>query len=244
MTNEITGNTFLNTLSLERRLQTEAAEQKSEGDELGQSVFLELMITQLENQDPLEPQENSEFVAQLAQFSSVEGSERLNESFDSFSGNFRSNQALEASSLVGRSVTVPSEEAQLVEDSVIGGTVTLPQSTTNMSINIYNEQGSLTQQIPLGAQSSGDLVFRWDGKRIEVNGELTDWQAPEAVTSGFYRFEVLANLPNESGAIESQQLDTSLTANVNSVTAQENGQLILNLSGLGPVSINDVKQFN
>ena len=239
MINEVTNNTFLNTLSLENRQQAETDEKKANSNELGQTAFLELMITQMENQDPLSPQENSEFIAQLAQFSSVEGMERLNSNFDNFASTFISNQALQASSLVGRSVSVPSSEAELFEDDVVGGTVNLPASTTDMSMNIYNDKGALVDQVDMGAQSAGDVVFRWDGKRIEINGELTSWQSDKNIPSGSYRFEVIATQDGEP-----QQLETALTANVNSVTAGENGQLILNLSGLGAVNINDVKQFN
>ena len=66
-------------------------------NELGQSAFLDLMIAQLKAQNPLEPQDNSEFVAQLAQFSSVESLDKLNNNFNSFTSNFLANQALQAS---------------------------------------------------------------------------------------------------------------------------------------------------
>src|SRR6187402_2976578 len=78
---------------------TSAAPAKKSND-LGQDAFLQLMITQMKNQDPLSPQDNSEFVAQLAQFSSVEGLDKLNKNFNAFTGGFMSNQALQASSLV------------------------------------------------------------------------------------------------------------------------------------------------
>ena len=239
MINSIADNSFLNSLSLQTREEEEAAAAEESGNELGQTAFLELMITQMENQDPLSPQENSEFIAQLAQFSSVEGLERLNTNFDSFTSSFISNQALQASSLVGRSVSVPSSEAELAEGGIVGGTIDLPASTTDMSMNVYNEQGFLVEQIPMGAQAAGDVVFRWDGNRIEINGELTDWESDDPITSGDYRFEVIAS---QNG--EPEQLETALTANVNSVTSDASGQLILNLSGIGAVSINDVKQFN
>lgn len=235
----ITGNEFLNSISLETRQRAEADDESSSGNELGQTAFLELMITQMENQDPLNPQENSEFIAQLAQFSSVEGMERLNSNFDDFTSSFISNQALQASSLVGRLVSVPTSEAELFNDGVVGGVIELPASTTDMTMNILDENGSLVEQIPMGAQTAGDVVFRWDGKRIEINGELSTWQADEAKLPGNYRFEVIATQDGEP-----EQLETALTANVNSVTAGPDGQLILNLSGLGAVNINDVKQFN
>lgn len=239
MINNIADNSFLNSLSVQERLQAEQEAEEASGNELGQTAFLELMITQLENQDPLSPQENSEFIAQLAQFSSVEGLERLNTNFDSFSSSFISNQALQASSLVGTAVTVPSTEAQLQEGGFVGGTVNLSAATTNLTMNIYDEQGTFVEQIPMGAQPSGDLVFRWDGRFIEVNGELTNFESESIKPAGNYTFEVLAT---QGGELE--QLDTALTANVNSVTTTPTGELILNLAGHGAVSIDDVKQFN
>lgn len=239
MTTEILNNSYLNSISVEARQRAEQEAQEATGNELGQSAFLELMITQMENQDPLSPQENSEFIAQLAQFSSVEGMERLNSNFDAFTNSFISNQALQASSLVGRSVSVPAENSTLYENDVVGGVITLPASTTDMTMNIYNTQGALLEQIPMGSQSAGDIVFRWDGNRIELNGELTSYEADEMLAPGEYKFEVIATQDGEP-----QQLETALTANVNSVSTSASGELILNLSGIGSVSINDVKQFN
>lgn len=79
--------------------------------ELGKDAFLQLLVTQLKNQNPLEPQDNGEFVAQLAQFSSLEGITTLNETVSGIAGNYNSSQALQASSLVGRSVIAPGDKA-------------------------------------------------------------------------------------------------------------------------------------
>lgn len=240
---DISTNNYLNSLSLDTRQQQQAAAEanaaNADNNSLGQSAFLQLMITQLENQNPLSPQDNSEFVAQLAQFSSVEGLDRLNNSFDDFSSNFISNQALQASSLVGTSVAVPTSNAQLLEGSFVGGTINVPASTPDMTMNIYSDQGDLLEQIPMGSQPSGDLVFRWDGNRLEINGKLSEWRSDNPIGSGDFRFEIIATQDGEP-----QQLNTALTANVNSVTVDSNNQLVLNLAGIGPVSINDVKQFN
>jgi flagellar basal-body rod modification protein FlgD len=204
---------------------------------LGQAAFLELMITQMNNQNPLSPQDNSEFVAQLAQFSSVEGLERLNTSFNSFA----SNNALQASSLVGRSVTVATDTSSLVKGGIVAGSVDLDYSTTDMKISIYNQNGALVQAIPVGEAPKGEVVFRWDGQNMEVNGELLDWEANSetAAPTGKYRFEVTATQNGKSEA-----LNTSLSANVNSVTMGEKGALILNLAGVGAVDAKNVKQFN
>lgn len=235
--NNETANSILSNLNIANK-NKDKDEEKS--NELGQSAFLELMITQMNNQDPLEPQDNTEFIAQLAQFSSVEGLERLNSNFEDFSGSFMSNQALQASSLVGRSVTVPSETSQLFEDGIVNGTVDLEQSASDMKLNVYNAAGELVSNIPLGSRPAGQLAFRWDGQNMEVNGELMDWQGgEEPLPAGEYRFEVLSK---QNG--ESVQLDTALSANVNSVTLGDDGQLTLNLAGMGAVNIGDVKQFN
>lgn len=215
---------------------TKKTEAKKNTNELGQAAFLELMITQMNNQNPLSPQDNSEFVAQLAQFSSVEGLERLNTSFNSF----MSNNALQASSLVGRSVTVKSDTSMLTTGGIVAGSVDLTYPTSDMKISIYDENGALVQTVPVGKVPSGETVFRWDGQNMEVNGELLEWEAgDDAAAAGKYRFAVTAMQDGKTEA-----LDTSLSANVNSVTIGENGALILNLAGVGAVDAKNVKQFN
>ncbi len=225
-----TSSSALDSLSISN--QTSAAKT----NELGQSAFLELMITQLNNQNPLDPQDNTAFVAQLAQFSQVEGLERLNENFSSF----MSNTALQASSLVGRNVSVDSETSILQSGSIVSGSINLDYSANDLSVNIYDEAGTLVQQVPVGYAPQGENVFRWDGQNFEFNGELLDWEAGDStVAAGKYRFEVLAK---QNG--ETQAINTSLSANVNSVSIDENGNLILNLAGVGAVDVAKVKQFN
>ncbi|WP_075185560.1 flagellar hook assembly protein FlgD [Teredinibacter haidensis] len=234
--NAISNNSLLSDLSIANKTADEP-----QSNELGQSAFLELMITQMENQDPLSPQENTEFIAQLAQFSSVESLDKLNNNFDSFTNNFVANQALQASTLVGRSVTVPTDRTQLETGDVVTASVDVPSSSSDITVNIYTESGSLVDQISLGVQPPGELVLRWDGQNAEVNGELLDWQSSQenGVEAGLYRFEVMTQANGES-----TELATALSANVNSVTVGSNGSLVLNLAGIGAVSLTDVKQFN
>lgn len=226
-----TNNSTIDGLSINKKTET-----KKNNNELGQAAFLELMITQMKNQNPLEPQDNSEFVAQLAQFSSVEGLERLNKNFT----NFMSTNALQASSLVGRSVSVESDTSTLQNGGLISGMFDLEYTSKDAKISIYDDVGSLVQSIPLGELSKGENVFRWDGQNIEVNGKLLDWKAPDnGAAVGVYKIQVTAT---QNGKQES--LKTSLSANVNSVSINEDGELILNLAGIGPVNVKDVKQFN
>ncbi len=208
-------------------------------NELGQAAFLELMITQMKNQDPLSPQSNSEFVAQLAQFSSVEGLEKLNTNFSSFTGNFMSNQALQASSLVGRSVSVEGTTSILADGGIVSGSYNLPASTKDLKINISDEKGAVVASIPIGSSTSGDHNFRWDGQNIEVDGQLLDWAPTAAAKPGTYKFDVTATQDGKTTS-----LGTNLSANVNSVTLGTDGKLVLNLAGVGPIDMSKVKQFN
>ena len=234
---EIASTNVFNDLSIARR----TADNEPPTNELGQKAFLELMITQMENQDPLNPQENTEFIAQLAQFSSVEALDSLNTNFEDFTNNFVANQALQASTLVGRSVTVPTDTTMLEEGDVVTASVDVPSGVGDVMVNIYDENGSLVEQVDLGVQSAGELVLRWDGLHAELNGEMLDWQSSheEGLPPGVYSFEVAANVDGEA-----TELGTALSANVNSVTVGANGQLTLNLAGIGAVSLADVKQFN
>jgi len=234
--NEISSSSLFSDLSIARKTETDPKD-----NELGQKAFLELMITQLENQDPLSPQENSEFIAQLAQFSSVESLDKLNNNFDTFTNSFVANQALQASTLVGRSVSVPSRSTMLDEGGVVSASVDIPSSASDVTVSIYNDSGALVEQMNLGVQPAGEMVLRWDGLHAELNGEMLDWQSrhEEGLGSGIYEFEVSSNVDGEG-----TQLDTALSANVNSVTVGANGVLTLNLAGIGAVSLADVKQFN
>lgn len=236
MSNIDTSNSVFNDLSIAKK-----QPQKEDSQELGQSAFLQLMITQLENQSPLDPQDNTQFIAQLAQFSTVESLDSLNNNFDTFTNNFVANQALQASTLVGRQVSVLTDEATLDSGGVVTVSTDVPASSGQVSINIYGESGSLVDSIALGTQPQGEMILRVDGLNAELNGELLDWQSSSenGLPPGRYRFEVISNVDGEPTS-----LPTALSANVNSVTVAADGTLSLNLAGVGAVSLNDVKQFN
>ena len=128
-----------------------------EKQELGQDVFLELMVTQMQNQNPLDPQDSSEFVAQLAEFSSVEGLDKLNNTMGSFVDSFQSNQALQASAMVGRFVKVDSTSAYLGNDGLIAGTIDLTQSTNDLKVQIFNASGEQVAEELMGENAAGEM---------------------------------------------------------------------------------------
>jgi flagellar basal-body rod modification protein FlgD len=199
------------------------------GAAMGQDAFLKLLITQLKNQSPLSPQDNTAFVAQLAQFSSLEGIQNLNKTVTSLSNGMQSNQALQASALVGRTVEIPTASGYLAKDKYVQGTIELESSTANLVMNIYDKNDKLVMTKNLGSQAAADLPFAWDGS-IDDKGTKAE--------AGTYRFEVLAKDGKESTKVQ-----TYIGANVNSVTIGANQAVMLNVNGIGPVPLTDVKNI-
>ena len=196
---------------------------------LGKDAFLQLLVTQLKNQNPLDPQDNTAFVAQLAQFSSLEGITTLNDTVTSLSGNFQSSQALQASSLVGRSVIVQTGEAYVdpASEKPFNGTVVVQDANSNPVISITNADGEVVRTIDMGTQKAGNAGFTWDGKDDE--GVLLD--------KGSYTFT--ASSKTDTGTTA---LTTYLPATVNSVTlSKTGGEIMLNLAGLGSIGISKVQ---
>ncbi|MFC3606714.1 flagellar hook assembly protein FlgD [Stutzerimonas tarimensis] len=203
------------------------SDRNAKDGELGKDQFLQLLVAQLNNQNPLEPQSNGEFIAQLAQFSTVEGVEKLNSSVQSILTGYQSSQALQASSLVGRKVIVPTSQAVVDTSQTFRANTVLPISSSNVYVNVYDTAGSQVSRINLGQQSAGTVSFMWDGK--DSSGAT--------LPPGTYRFEAQASYDEET-----QALHTLLPANVDSVTLGQNGgELMLNLAGIGSVALSQVQ---
>ncbi|MCK7583278.1 MAG: flagellar hook assembly protein FlgD [Chromatiales bacterium] len=132
---------------------------------LGQDQFLELMVAQLKNQDPLKPMQNGEFLSQMAQFGTVSGIQDLQKSFGQMAGALQSNQALLASSLVGRAVLRPGQPRWLLATAArLLGAVELPQARSRCAHRRCSmPAGQVVRQFALGAQSAGTIKFSWDG---------------------------------------------------------------------------------
>ncbi|KQB52920.1 flagellar biosynthesis protein FlgD [Pseudomonas endophytica] len=196
---------------------------------LGKDAFLQLLVTQLKNQNPLDPQDNTAFVAQLAQFSSLEGITSLNDTVNSLSGGLQSSQALQASSLVGRSVIVQTSEAYVDPSSAkpFNGTVVVNEADTKPTITITDADGEVVRTLDLGVQKAGNVDFTWDGK--DADGALLE--------KGSYIFT--ASTQTTSGTTA---LTTYLPATVNSVTlSKTGGEIMLNLAGLGSIGMSKVQ---
>jgi flagellar basal-body rod modification protein FlgD len=197
-----------------------------EGD-LGQEDFLHLMLTQLKNQDPFKPLESGEFLGQLAQFGTVQGLAGLRTSFDSLSSSLVSNQALQASALVGRSALAATSSFSLVEGRSVAGAVDLPTASATVGVEIRDALGQTVRTISLGAHAEGLAHFTWDG--LADDGTV----AP----AGRYSFRATY----WSGA-ESIAANTLLRAPIDSVLLGADG-FSVELRGIGEVPFAAVREI-
>lgn len=192
---------------------------------LGKDAFLQLLVTQMKNQNPLDPQDNTAFVAQLAQFSSLEAMQNLESSVDTISTTYQSSQALQATSLVGQSVTVATGTAVVDTTKGMTGAVVVPTSNSSTTVNVIDSTGNLVDTIDLGTQPAGTTSFTWDGKN----------SAGTVAPAGTYTFAASDNVDNAA-------LTTYLPATVNSVTMGVAGaEMTLNLAGGNTVGLSKVQ---
>lgn len=199
------------------------------GSALGKDAFLQLLVTQMQNQNPLDPQENGEFVAQLAQFSSLEGIQSLNDSVLYIAAGFQSSQALQASSLVGRNVIVETGKAVVDTSKEMKGSVNVTSSSTSTSVGIYDKDDKLVRTIDLGSQATGKADFTWDG--LDDDGE--------ALPAGTYTFKATGSVDGTATS-----MTTNLPATVTSVTMGTNGaEMTLNLAGLGSIALSKIQSI-
>lgn len=196
--------------------------------ELGQEDFLELMTAQLQNQDPMKPMENGDFLAQIAQFSTVEGIGDLNEGFAALSESLVSNQALQATNLVGRKVLAPTGVGALQQGGSISGTIELPAASGDVVVNVYDRAGQVIRRLELGSQAAGSNEFKWDGLRDD--GQFA--------TPGNYFISAEASIDDTYETVESL-----IASDVRSVTLSNSGGLLLDLDGIGSLDFSEVRQI-
>jgi flagellar basal-body rod modification protein FlgD len=203
--------------------------QKKESDGLDQDAFLELMLTQIKYQDPLSPMDSGDFLSQMAQFGTVNGITELNKSFAALTGSLQSSQALQASTMVGNTVLVPGDTSELVSGGQLSGAVDLNNSTTNLVLSVFDASGQNVKNIDLGSLTAGMTKFTWDG--LDDSGD--------ALPNGNYTFKASAVVNGEAVA-----QPILVNAKVDSVSlGQAGGEPLLNLNGLGAVSLNQVREI-
>ena len=180
-------------------------------DQLGQADFLKLMTTQLQNQDPFAPMDNADFIAQMAQFSTVTGITDMGETLKGMSDQLQEFRIATASNLLGHSVLVPGNLARPDENGEIHGVVDLPSSASTSNIRFTNEQGEILHQVDMGAQPRGLVGFSWldipseileSGDAIRVEAYADTGNGLEAVSPSVFADVLAATTGNGRDGVQ------------------------------------------
>lgn len=148
-----------------------------------QDRFLRLLVTQLKNQDPLNPLDNAQVTSQMAQLSTVSGIDKLNATVQALSANMSAAQSLQAASMIGHAVLVPGNQIDLLNGKS-DAAVELAQPADKVSVTITDKNGNVVRTLQLGGQNAGVVDFKWDG---------TDDKGV-AMPNGNYKFSATAVL--------------------------------------------------
>jgi flagellar basal-body rod modification protein FlgD len=190
-----------------------------------QDRFMTLLVTQMKNQDPLNPMDNAQVTSQLAQLSTVTGIDKLNNTMEALIGNVQSSQSMQASGMIGRVVLTEGNNIDLFEGESVFA-VDLPTGASSVKVTIKNADGATVREMDLGKQDYGLLELTWGGEMD--SGELA--------ADGRYFYEVTAT--NANGKVDAISMAYSM---VNSVSNSTNG-VQMNLSNMKSVSLGDIKQ--
>jgi len=200
-----------------------------------QNQFLSLLVTQLQNQDPLNPMDNAEVTSQIAQLSTVNGINQLNSTLLSLSGQMDVSQSMQAAGLIGKTVLVPGNKISLGTDTADPNTkratafgVDLVSGASQVTVTILDASGKAVRQMNLGAQPAGVLSLAWDG-----SGD-----GGAALSDGAYTFQVGATDAN-SAQVSATALSSGTVDNVSYGSAG----VQVNLGLAGSAALSDVRQI-
>ncbi|MFT2110684.1 flagellar hook assembly protein FlgD [Marinomonas sp. 2405UD68-3] len=192
-----------------------AVEKANIGD---QDVFMTLYIEQLKNQDPTAPQDTNDMVAQMSQFNQVEQLTTISTRIEAMAASLTSSQALGASTLVGKSVFVAQNSAELVEGGDVSLRVGIPDDVQGTTLKISNADGSVVNEFELTSKE-----FKWDGRDKDGN----------SLPSGNYTFSATGKTFDG----DTLDLSTLLPARIQGVTINGANGTELNVAGHGKISL-------
>lgn len=201
-----------------------------------QDRFLTMLITQLRNQDPLNPMDNSQVTSQLAQLSTVQGIEQLNDTLLGLSGQMDVSQSMQAAALIGKDILVPGSKILLGSDpenpeikTATPFGVDLMRPADKVVVNILSEGGAVVREMELDITETGVYSFNWDG-RDNSGAVLPD---------GAYQIEVKATMGENSAPVAAEALRSG---RVDSVAYTTKG-LRLDLGLAGDYSLLDIRKI-
>ena len=161
---------------------TQSPVTKVSGKTLGKEDFLNLLVTQMKNQDPLNPMDNSQFASQLAQFSSLEQLQNVNDNLKSMQSGQIIWQKAQAVNYIGKSVEASNKTFSLAAGGSTKLTYSLQAPASYVSVGIYAQDGSLVRTIETKGGAAGKYQIDWNG--LDSKGKM--------VPGGLYSFDVVA----------------------------------------------------
>ncbi|NIF20508.1 flagellar hook assembly protein FlgD [Candidatus Pantoea multigeneris] len=192
-----------------------------------QNEFLTMLVTQLKNQDPTNPMDNSQLTTQLAQINTLSGVEKLNTTLGSISGQITTSQSLQSSTLIGHGVMIDGSQVLVGSGTTTPFGVELGTASTSTTATISDSSGNVVKTIDLGGLSAGVHTFSWDGT-------LTDGStAPD----GKYTVAIAAS--SGSTQLVAQPLAYAYVSGVNTST----DSTTLDLGTSGTATLDEVKQI-
>jgi flagellar basal-body rod modification protein FlgD len=203
---------------------------KGASDTLGQNDFLKLMTTQLQNQDPFAPMDNGDFIAQMAQFSTVTGISEVNESLEKLVNKSDQGRIATAANLLGHSVLVPGNISRPDEKGELHGVLDLPQASSMAKIVISDaDTGEELNVMDLGAQAAGLVGFSWK-------------DIPEEIKDSNRRIKIDATIDFGEGQ---KQLNPSVFARVlsASVGSGNSENVLIDVEDFGEMDVSTAINF-
>jgi flagellar basal-body rod modification protein FlgD len=188
--------------------------------------FLKLLVTQMQNQDPLNPMDNAQVTSQMAQINTVSGIEKLNTTVEGLNNQFVQMQALQGAALVGRSITLAGNRLDISGGSGVGG-FELASTADSVKVEVINPAGRVIDTIDMGSQAEGRHGFSW-----------TPPASANVAEGANLQFRVVAKAGTANVSSTALMRD-----HVRSVSTQGN-TLTLDTKYSGDVAYGDVKAFN
>ncbi|MEJ2641016.1 MAG: flagellar hook capping FlgD N-terminal domain-containing protein [Desulfosarcinaceae bacterium] len=178
--------------------------QSSKNSKLGKDEFLNMLVAQLQYQDPLNPMDSTGFTAQLAQFSSLEQLESINMNLETMTTQQASNENAQAVQFIGKRVTAVGNQVELDDSGTAAMNFDLAGDADVVYIKVYNAAGAFVDDVEVGSLAAGEQQIVWDG--TDQNGQ----PLPE----GQYQFEVLA-VDEEDAPVSATTYATGVVTGVN-----------------------------
>lgn len=186
--------------------------------------FLKLLVTQMQNQDPLNPMDNAQVTSQMAQINTVTGIEKLNTTVSGLNSSFSQMQLMQSVGLVGHSVLLEGNQLGVTSEGIANGGFELSAGATTVNVEIIGPSGAVLDTLELGAQTAGQHGF--------------EWKVPEGASASGLTFKVTA----KSGGTE--LTPTHLMTDLVDAVSSKDGSLTLQLRSSGDTAYNKVKALS